>query len=90
MKSRAISSSAGPSLLRCFRTHPHQCCACEAIPGKIAQVRRFIENGMGLVAVAAPGYDHGKVVAGVIDASPKLLPITTVVWSSKVPSPSLI
>ena len=29
-------------------------------------MRRFIENGVGLVAVAAPGYDHGKVVAGVI------------------------
>lgn len=33
---------------------------------KIAEVRRFFENGMGLVAIAAPGQDHGKVVAGVI------------------------
>ena len=33
---------------------------------EVAEVRRFIENGVGLVAVAASGHDHGKVVAGVI------------------------
>ena len=33
---------------------------------KIAEVRRFLENGMGLVAIATPGHDHGKVVAGMI------------------------
>ena len=41
---------------------------------KVAEVRRFIENGMGLVAIAAPGHDHGKVVAGVIGCVSEITP----------------
>ena len=41
---------------------------------KIAEVRRLLEDGMGLVAIATPGHDHGKVVTGVIGCVSEITP----------------